>query len=56
MVFLSCVCLLGFPSAALAYLDPVSGSIVLQVVVGGLLAGLATTRLYWRKIRSFFRK
>jgi hypothetical protein len=29
---------------------------VLQITVGGLLAMMATTKLYWRRIRSIFRK
>ena len=45
-----------FPQPAWAYLDPVSGSIIWQVVVGGLLAAAATIRLYWSKIRSFLSK
>jgi hypothetical protein len=45
-----------FPKPAMAYLDPVTGSIVWQVAVGGLLALATTIRLYWSKIRSFFSK
>jgi hypothetical protein len=49
--------LLGFPNRAEAlYIDPATGSIVLQVMVGGLLAVAATTRLYWNRIRSLFRR
>src|SRR5262245_1764384 len=44
------------PTSAMAYLDPVTGSIVWQMAVGGLLAAAATMRLYWSKIRSFFSK
>jgi hypothetical protein len=35
-----------------AYLDPGTGSIVLQLVLGGVVAALATARLYWTRIRS----
>jgi hypothetical protein len=45
-----------FPKTALAYLDPVSGSIIWQALIGGILALSVTIRLYWRKIRSFFTK
>lgn len=42
--------------AAHAYLDPTTGSILLQ----GLLAGVAGTtvvlRLYWRRAKAFFRR
>lgn len=46
--------LLGLPSYAMAYLDPATGSMALQMAVGGLLAGLAVVKMYWRKIRSYF--
>ena len=45
-----------FPQRAEAYLDPVTGSIVWQVAVGGLLAVTAGIRIYWSKIRSLFSK
>ena len=48
--------LIGFPTRAEAYLDPGTGSIVLQVAIGGILAAMATTRLYWNRLRSLFRR
>jgi len=48
--------LIGFPTRAEAYLDPGSGSIVLQVAIGGILAAMATTRLYWKRLKSLFRR
>jgi hypothetical protein len=37
-----------------AYIDPTAGSMMLQLVLGGL-AGLAVAvRLMWRRIRAFF--
>ena len=42
------------PSAALAYLDPGSGSMLLQLVLGGL-AGLAViAKLYWHRLLALF--
>ncbi len=35
-----------------AYLDPGTGSIALQVIIGGLVATLATVRLYWARLKS----
>jgi hypothetical protein len=29
---------------------------LLQIAVGGLLAGLVTVKMYWRKVRSIFRR
>jgi hypothetical protein len=50
------VLLLGFPARAEAYLDPSTGSMVLQVVAGSIIAGLAAMKLYWTRIRSILRK
>ena len=47
---------LGFPSRADAYLDPGTGSMILQVVAGGLLAGIGVTKVFWKRIISIFRK
>ena len=46
--------LVGSPTSAQAYLDPGTGSIVLQIAIGGLLALVATSKLYWRRLISFF--
>lgn len=37
----------------LGYLDPGTGSMVVQAVVGSLLGALLVIRLYWRKIIAF---
>ena len=37
----------------LAYLDPGTGSVVIQAVVGSLLGAMLVIKLYWRKIISF---
>jgi hypothetical protein len=38
------------PLPAAAYLDPGTGSMVLQIAVGGILSILAAAKLYWRRI------
>lgn len=35
-----------------AYLDPGSGSMLLQTIVGGTAAAGVTLKLFWRRIRS----
>lgn len=40
---------------ALAYLDAGSGSMILQMLVGGLAALGVTVKLYWGRIKSFLR-
>ena len=47
--------LLGSPRMLQAYIDPGSGSMLLQVLVGGLLALAAGVRFYWRKVTLLFR-
>jgi hypothetical protein len=34
------------------YLDPSSGSFILQVLIAGLLGGLLTVKLFWGRIKS----
>jgi hypothetical protein len=38
----------------LAYIDPGTGSIILQALIGGILAGLVTIKFYWSKVRGIF--
>ena len=52
--FWAVVVLLALPKHASAYLDPGSGSMVLQMAIGGLLAAIATTRFYWKKVKLKF--
>jgi len=40
----------------LAYLDPGTGSILLQVVLGGTAAAAVTVRLWWGRVTSTFRR
>jgi hypothetical protein len=51
------VAILGlFPAKAAAYIDPGSGSVMLQVLVGGLLAVGVTLRMYWGRLVAMFRR
>ena len=38
-----------------AYLDPGSGSMILQMLAGGVAAVAVTARLYWNRILKFLR-
>jgi hypothetical protein len=38
---------------AYAYLDPGTGSILLQVILGGIAGALVAGKLYWSKIKRF---
>jgi hypothetical protein len=45
---------LGVPSNAQAYLDPGTGSAVIQMVVASVMGALFVVKLYWRKLVTFF--
>lgn len=40
---------------AFAYIDPGTGSIILQALVAAFLAALFTIKSYWNSIRAFLR-
>ena len=46
-------CMLMSERAAYAYLDPGSGSMFLQLVLGGVAGVGLILKLYWRKLLSF---
>lgn len=39
----------------LAYLDPGSGSMIVQMIVGGTAAAAVGIKLFWRRILAFLR-
>lgn len=41
------------PQTAHAYLDPASGSMILQAVIGGVAAAALAVRHYWHRIAAF---
>ena len=45
-----------FNSKAYAYIDPGIGSIILQAIIGGIAATIFTIKIYWQKIKVFFKK
>ena len=45
-----------FTSAAHAYLDPGTGSIILQAIVGAFAAFFSTLYIFWEKVKIFFSK
>jgi hypothetical protein len=45
----------GLVTQVFAYLDPGSGSMILQLLAGGLAAMGVAIKLYWRRVLSFLR-
>ena len=41
---------------AQAYLDPGTGSLIIQGVIAGIAAVMVTGRLYWDKLKGLFRR
>jgi hypothetical protein len=39
----------------LAYLDPGTGSMLVQLVVGGIAAATVTAKFYWRRLLRLLR-
>jgi hypothetical protein len=41
---------------AYGYLDPGTGSYVLQLLIGGLLGGLFAVGLFWKRVLAFVKR
>ncbi len=39
---------------AVAYLDPGTGSMIVQLLLGGIAGALVVGKLYWQRFKSFF--
>ena len=37
------------------YIDAGTTSIIIQAVIGGLAAGLITLRIFWNRVKAFFK-
>ena len=48
--------LIAYTSPAYAYLDPGTGSMLLQGLIGGIAASIAFLSIYWQKVKAFFGK
>lgn len=55
-LFVLTFALLAASQPALAYLDPGTGSYVLQVLAGGALAALLLWKGFWSRILGLFRR
>ena len=50
------ILLLFGPVPAYAYIDPSAGSLLLQLILGGLAGVLVALRLSWRRLTGMFRR
>lgn len=53
-IFFCAVLSLLFSTSAYAYLDPATGSYVVQVIIGVVVSSLYVLKMYWRRIKGFF--
>lgn len=44
-----------FPQKVYAYVDPGTGSYIFQLIIAALVGGLFVVKLFWNKIKIFFR-
>jgi hypothetical protein len=44
------------PVPALAYTDPGTASILVQLLLGGIGGGLVILKLYWYRFKAFFQR
>ena len=54
--FLSTFVFLSMQTDSYAYLDPATGSLILQYLLAGIVAVASTASFFWRKVRDFFVK
>ena len=52
--FMSALYLMFICFDANAYIDPGTGSLLLQGLIAGIAAGAYTLKLYWYRVKSFF--
>jgi len=44
------------PGHAYAYLDPGTGSMLLQMLIGGVIAAIFTIKMYWYQLKLFIKR
>jgi len=54
VVILTVILILCSIRKAHAYIDPGTGSYIIQVVIGGLLGAAFALKVYWKKVRAYF--
>lgn len=48
--------LISYTSPAYAYLDPGTGSMLVQGLIGGVAVVMSFLSIYWQKVKAFFVK
>lgn len=45
-----------YSQSAVAYLDPGTGSFMLQMLIAGIIGALFTIKLYWYRLKAFLNR
>jgi len=54
---ISCICIFVlFIGQAYAYIDPATGSMIVQAVIAAIAAASVTIGIFWRRVKSFLGK
>ncbi len=53
-IILSIFSFFVFPKSAYAYLDPGSGSMILQLLLAGLAGAFVVLKLFWHRVLALF--
>lgn len=43
-----------FPVEALAYLDPGTGSYIVQIAIAGAVSAMFAIKIYWKRLKEIF--
>ena len=43
-----------YPGVASAYIEPGTGLMITQMLIGSIAGGLVTVKIYWRKLKAKF--
>jgi hypothetical protein len=55
IIFSTLLCVLVlFPPSAHAYIDPGTGSYILQIAIAGIAAGAIAIKMFWKRIKALF--
>jgi len=56
LILLTFIILVSNSNNAFAYLDPGTGSIILQAILGAIAAGLTFLTNFWLNVKNFLKK
>jgi hypothetical protein len=56
LIILTAALFLIYARNAFAYIDPGTGSFVLQLIIGALLGAAFAVKSFWKNIKAFFSK